>query len=97
MTSDRKRLLVGFMQWFGTGLGLVSAYMLTLDSFAEWDWFTVSKGAIGHIGAGIAALALFFKPKHETPAPIDVVALPPGESYTPLVSEFKFGKASEKH
>jgi peptidoglycan L-alanyl-D-glutamate endopeptidase CwlK len=59
MTDTKRRLLVGVIKWIGAGIGVLGAYLLTLDGLAEWSWFVVITGTVAHVGAGLAALAAF--------------------------------------
>ena len=67
--ETRRSLTVGFVQWLAAGLAALSAYMLTLDTFAEWDWFTVVKGTLAQVSAGLVALGRFLGLPDPKPEP----------------------------
>ena len=59
----------GVYKWASAGLTALVAYLLTCEGYAEIDWFLVGKGALAHIGAGLAALAVTNSAEKPTPAP----------------------------
>lgn len=53
-------------------MGALATYILLLNSFSEWDWFTVAKDAVGHYRVSVTAVAVFLKPQVAANA-VDVV------------------------
>ena len=85
--SYPKRLAIGFLQWAAGGVAAISAYMLQIGTFENWNWFYFCTGALAHVSAGLVALGRFYGAQVDTEKP----------GPTSKKSVWRFGAASEKH
>ena len=85
MSSSRRSLLRGFLVWLTTAGAALQGYVLTLDSFSEWDWFFFFKGALGVALTGLGMLVKFFTGEAAKP-----VVPKPIKRLDPVIDEIDF-------